>query len=78
MRVYDLDDYFWFDVESEQVNVTASPLTIHQYRYGGFATRGAREWFERPGSGFLTSEGKGREEGNYTRPAWVENFRVDR
>ncbi len=74
VRVYDLDDYFIFDLESQQVNVTTSPLIIHEYRYGGMGTRGAREWFESSDSGFLTSEGKGTIEGNHTRPVWVENF----
>ena len=36
------------------------------------AIRGAGEWMESEGAGFLTSEGKTREDGNHTRPVWTD------
>jgi hypothetical protein len=65
-----------FDIESRQTCVADSPLTIHEYHYGGMAFRGCDAWFSadkrRPTDfQFLTSEGLSRPEGNHTRPNWV-------
>ncbi|MCH8150517.1 MAG: PmoA family protein, partial [Planctomycetes bacterium] len=71
MRVYNLADYFLFDLKSKQECV-GNPLQIEKYHYGGFAIRGHRNWLT-PGQGdFLTSEGKTRKDGNHTRPRWVD------
>jgi methane monooxygenase PmoA-like len=72
IRVYNLADPFLIDIESEQRAASPSPLIVEEYHYGGFAIRGAREWFDEPASNFLTSEGKDEKEGNHTRPNWVE------
>ena len=45
VRVFNLRDYFLFDLESHQVCVTKDPLLIKQYHYGGLAIRGNRQWF---------------------------------
>jgi len=72
VRVYNTPGPFLIDFESEQRTASASPLLVRQFRYGGFAVRGAREWLGQPESDFLTSEGKTRSDGNHTRPVWVE------
>jgi len=71
VRVYGAADAPLFDLESVQTCVTDDPLVINEYHYGGFALRGARDWFRQPESGFLTSEGKTRSDGNHTRARWV-------
>jgi hypothetical protein len=72
IRVYNQANPFLVDIESEQRTAGTSPLTVNENRYGGFAIRGAREWFEDPAGNFLTSDGRGQEDGNHTRPNWVE------
>jgi len=74
IRVYNVASPFLIDIVSEQRTASPSPLSINEYHYGGFAMRGAREWFGQPESGMITSGGKGVEDGNHTRPAWVEMF----
>ncbi|MFN0054688.1 MAG: PmoA family protein [Planctomycetales bacterium] len=63
--------YWLIDIQSDQAAATAAPLKLPEHHYGGAALRGARAW-----SGdlarFVTSEGKGRVEGNHTRPRWVD------
>ena len=66
-------DYFLFDVESTQNAVGKSPLMIEKYHYGGMAIRGHDDWFGET-AGFLTNEGKTREDGNHSRPKWVDMF----
>lgn len=65
------DRYRIIDVQTRQECFGQLPLTIHEYHYGGFAVRGAADWFKQPESDFLTSEGKTRKDGNHTRPKWV-------
>jgi len=64
-------DYFLFDIDSRQVGIADSPLTINEYHYGGMAFRGAAEWFGQAEHDFLTSDGHTRANGNHTRPRWV-------
>ena len=61
-----------FDVELEQRAAGSTPLKVLKYHYGGFAVRGAAQWFKQPESGMLTSEGKTQKTGNETRPKWVD------
>ena len=87
IRVYALEELFLFDLESVQSCATDSPLVMPAYRYGGMGIRANSQWFEGEGTfqdqevpnrqgvgqgGFLTSEGRGRIEGNHTRPYWVQ------
>lgn len=58
-----------FDLTSYQQCATTSPLELPQYRYGGFAFRGSREWRENPVE-FLTSGGKDRLTGDASRARW--------
>jgi hypothetical protein len=85
IRAYSLSDTYLVDIESRQSCAGSEPLTLNKYHYGGFGLRGNRAWFDpkvkgdagpdpsRSGrSDFLTSEGKGRRDGNHTRPRWVD------
>ncbi|MBI1916306.1 MAG: PmoA family protein [Planctomycetes bacterium] len=68
--------YVW-DVGSTIRCAGESALKLPQFPYGGMALRGARSWSKET-SRVLTSDGKGREEGNHTRPRWCDlSGRVD-
>ena len=71
VRVYRAESHFLIDLESEQRNVADSPLIVNQYHYGGMGLRGARPWLGQDESGFLTSLGKTRADGNHTLARWV-------
>ncbi len=74
VRVHDTaGDKFVFDLTSEQSCAGKSPLVIKQYHYGAMAIRGHDQWFGED-AGFLTNEGKTRENGNHSRPNWVSMF----
>lgn len=62
--------YFLFDLVSTQECATASPLVLSEYRYGGMAFRGHRDWKDKDNVFFLTSEGKDRSNGHGTRARW--------
>ena len=72
VRVYAISEYYLFDIESVQNCAEDKPLMLPEYKYGGMAVRGAGEWLDESKSGFLTSEGKTREDGNHTRARWVD------
>ncbi|MFK8112884.1 MAG: PmoA family protein [Rubripirellula sp.] len=59
-----------FDLTSTQTNVTEKPLLLPEYHYGGMCVRGPEAWAKKAGT-MLTSEGKGRIDGNHTRPNWA-------
>jgi hypothetical protein len=70
IRAYNSKNPRIIDVQSTITCATDKPLHLNQYHYGGMAFRGARDWsFGK--AGFLTSDGKNRETGNHTRPAWT-------
>lgn len=84
VRAFAVDGLALFDLESRQTTAGRRPLQINKYVYGGLGFRGNSAWFDptvkgeappdpaRSGaSDFLTSEGKGRADGNHTRPRWV-------
>ncbi|WP_422931891.1 PmoA family protein [Singulisphaera sp. PoT] len=85
VRVYRIGAPF-FIVDFQSVHhVLGSDLTLNKYLYGGFGIRGSRQWSDPKAKGveppdpsrsghstFLTSEGKGRADGNHTRPRWVD------
>ena len=73
------------DFGTVQTCAGTDPLDVLRYHYGGLGLRGNRAWLDpraggeeppdpsRSGeSGFLTSEAKGRNDGNHTRPRWVD------
>ena len=73
------EDHFLFDLKSAQQCATDKQFVLEKFHYGGMAFRGRAEWLKERGDPstapadfrFLTSEGKGRLEGNHTRPNWV-------
>lgn len=71
IRVFNRTDAFVFDVDSVQRCIQEDPLLIDEYHYGGLMIRGHRDWQEQ-NSGFLTSAGKTRTDGNHTRCNWCD------
>ncbi len=75
VRAYNVggpDKGYWVvDFKSTQKNITDKPLIQDEYRYGGFAYRGAREWTG-SNKAYLTSEGKTQADGNATRSRWCD------
>jgi hypothetical protein len=63
--------YWLWDFKSTQCNITELPLIQEEYRYGGFAYRGAPQW-SGPNAAYLTSEGKTQVDGNGTRSRWCD------
>lgn len=79
VTVYDRgenEDAFVFDLEQVQTNVTESRIVIEKYHYGGMALRGNSQWLSSAtdAAGFMTNQGKSREQGNHSRPNWVDMF----
>ena len=78
MIIYPFSNYFLFDIESLQQNVTADTLFLNPYHYGGMAFRGSREWNPDDKSNFtgnwhiLTSEGMRDSSANQTAARWVD------
>jgi hypothetical protein len=78
VTIYPSTDYFLFDIVSDQVNTTSDTLYLEEYRYGGMAFRGSREWNQSDSSHFTkdwiitTSEGKDRISANHTHARWVD------
>jgi Methane oxygenase PmoA len=62
--------YTIFDIISTQQTAGNSPLLLPDYRYGGMAIRGHRNWRKKENVSFLTSEGKDRIAGDDTRARW--------
>lgn len=70
--------YVMFDLVSTQECAASSPLVLPEYHYGGIGVRGHRDWDGKENAFFLTSEGKGRDDGNATRARWCHlGGRVD-
>jgi hypothetical protein len=61
--------YHVFDVEVAQSIVTADPLLLPEYHYGGIGVRGAASFVKLVQ--FLTSEGKDRAAGDGTESRWA-------
>ncbi len=60
------------DLAVRQEAATDQPLTVERYHYGGMAFRGPSAWLGEEDGRIVTDEGKGRVEGNHSRPAWVK------
>ena len=77
VRVLNRADPFEIEIDIEERCATEAPVTLEEYRYGGFAYRGRAEWNEEDHEHFksqmnvLTRDGKNREESNHTRPGWI-------
>ncbi|MBC7827968.1 MAG: PmoA family protein [Chitinophagaceae bacterium] len=78
LTIYPSDDYFLFDLESEQQNTTNDTLFLNTYHYGGLAFRGSRKWNGEDPKNFkehwniLTSEGIRDSGANATHARWVD------
>jgi hypothetical protein len=73
VRLYSRNDVFVFDLLSRQRCASTSPLKMLEYHYGGMGYRGPVSWLgDSSGCRMLTSEGLEREEGNHSRPIWVD------
>lgn len=78
LTIYPFSDYFLFDLESEQVNITTDTLYLNKYTYGGLAFRGSKEWNSHDKAHFknkwqiLTSEGKDTSNANHTHARWTD------
>lgn len=78
LTIYPYSDYFLFDLESDQVNVTADTLTLNKYTYGGLGIRASKQWNSHDTANFksewniLTSEGIKGDSANHTHAKWVD------
>lgn len=85
VSVYPTDGtYHCFDLDTEQTALTAQPLTINEYHYGGIVLRGPTRWLtakdsdarkqsdlEIEPSEFLNNLGSDRVKGNHEHANWV-------
>lgn len=78
ITIYPFNNYFLFDLESEQTNTTRDTLFLNPYHYGGLAFRGSRSWnpddkehYEKPWH-ILTSENILDTLANHTHARWVD------
>jgi hypothetical protein len=62
-------DYYVVDFTSEMTCATDDPVTLLQYRYGGFGWRTTEQWNNK-NSEVLTSEGKSRKEADGSLARW--------
>jgi hypothetical protein len=62
---------YYLDVEIVHRCATEHPVEVVKYRYSGFSIRATSAW-NKDTSLILTSEGKGRNEANFTRAVWVK------
>ncbi|MEX0881936.1 MAG: PmoA family protein, partial [Cyclobacteriaceae bacterium] len=75
---YPVEEYFLFDLISEQVNTSQDTLFIVDYHYGGMGFRGSKEWNIEDSIHYtndwkiLTSEGYSNENANHTHASWVD------
>jgi hypothetical protein len=72
VRIDNFSDPFLFDLESTETCAGSSPVTIDEMHYGGLMIRGRASWSKSREFDYLTSEGKGKKDGNHTRPNWVD------
>lgn len=78
ITIYPYSDYFLFDLESEQVNITKDTLFLNKYTYGGLGVRASRQWNSHDTANFknewniLTSEGIKGDSANHTHAKWVD------
>jgi hypothetical protein len=72
--VYRFSDYFLFDLESTQTCAAGRPVTVDKCDYGGMSIRGHKDWLDpaKSKSDYLTDQGKGRKDGNHSRPRWCD------
>ncbi len=77
-------DYYSFDIESNQQAITDTPLIVEKYHYGGMAFRGLTKWLTKADQqkigndrvqfepcSFLNNSGQDRDLGDHTPSTWV-------
>ena len=70
IRVYNVGNGMWlWDFTSNLNGATPNPVTLKEYRYGGFGFRAAHDW-NNQNSKVLTSEGKTRKDADASRARW--------
>lgn len=70
VRVYDPGkEYYIMDFTSTLTCASAAPITLLEYRYGGFGWRTTEKW-DNKNSEVITSEGKGRKEADGSKARW--------
>lgn len=70
IRVYHTGNKMWLCDFTSMLNcATNSPVTLQEYRYGGFGFRATEEW-NNANSRVLTSEGKSRKEADASTARW--------
>lgn len=70
VRVYNIGNKMWlWDFTSKLNCATPDPVTLKEYRYGGFGFRAAPDW-NNQNSKVLTSEGKTRKDADASRARW--------
>jgi len=78
ISIYPINEYYLFDLRSEQINTSQDTLFLNEYLYGGMAFRGSKEWNRDDEDNFtnaweiMTSEGFINETANHTKAAWVD------
>lgn len=71
VRVFAIDEYFLFDIETRQTCATDRPVTIKKIHYSGMTIRGRADWNQHRSYDYLTDQGKTKANGNHSRPKWV-------
>lgn len=74
VKVQKKDGSYLVDYDTEQTNVTDTPLELPAYRYGGCIAYRAPYHWNKENSDYLTSEGKDRSNGHTTRGRWCAMF----
>jgi len=70
VRVYDPGkDYYIMDFTSTLTCASDAPITLLEYRYGGFGWRTTEKW-DNKNSEVITSEGKSRKEADGSKARW--------
>ena len=78
LRIYPFSEYYLFDLETLQRNITTDTLFLNSYHYGGMAFRGSREWNPDDKKYFtnrwniVTSHGFKDAAANHTHAGWVD------
>lgn len=78
LSFYPFSDYFLFDLQSDETNVTDDTLKMDNYHYGGMALRGSRAWNDKDKANFLgrwnlvTAADLKDSAANHTAARWVD------
>lgn len=74
------EDYFLWEIQSVQENITSDTLFVDDYKYGGLGVRGTKHWNSDDSLVYqnemkvLTSENHNRVSANHVNPNWVAMY----